>query len=230
MQQIVVSNIPVDVIKKDIKNLHLGVYPPDGRVRIAAPMQTTDEAIRLFAISKLSWIRRNQKAYAAQSREAPREYLSGESHFVAGRRYLLNVLPADKRQKVVLGHKHLDIYASVGSSKEDRAKILSRFYRTQLKKKVPDIIKKWEQALQVSVASFGIKKMKTKWGTCNIEERRIWINLELAKKPAYCLDYIVLHEMVHLLVRHHNDAFIQLMDTHMPSWRTIKEELNRLPL
>lgn len=230
MERIVVSNISIDVEKKNIKNLHLGVYPPNGRVRIAAPLRVNDDAIRLFAVSKLSWIKKQQRLFEGQEREPEREYISGESHYFNGKRYLLNIVPTTGKHKIEFRHKHIDLYVKKGAPVKIRAALIFKFYRTFLQQQIADLITKWEKRMKVEVSGYGIKKMKTKWGTCNIEAKRIWVNLELAKKPQACLEYIVVHEMVHLLERHHNDVFIAYMDKFLPQWRTLKTELNKSPV
>ena len=231
MEQITISNIKIDVIRKDIKNIHLAVYPPTGRVRIAAPLSFSDDAIRLFAISKLSWIKRNQRKFEGQERMTQREFKQRESHYFQGRRYLLNVIEKDVVPKVVLRSKtYIDLYIRPDSSREKRNEIMAEWYRSQLKKLIPPIIDKWEKILNVLVDDWQIKQMKTKWGSCNIEKRKIWINLELAKKPERCLEYIIFHEMVHLLERHHNERFLYYMDTYLPTWKQLKMELNSLPV
>jgi predicted metal-dependent hydrolase len=230
MERIVVGNISIDVEKKDIKNLHLGVYPPNGRVRIAAPLRVNEDAIRLFAVSKLGWIKKQQRFFEGQERETEREYISGESHYFNGKRYLLNIIPTSGKHTVVLKHKRIDLYVKKSSPVKNRAKVIATFYRAYLHEKIADLITKWEKRMKVKVSGYGIKKMKTKWGTCNIEAQRIWVNLELAKKPYPCLEYIIVHEMIHLLERHHNDIFIAYMDKFLPQWRALKSELNKSPV
>lgn len=230
MQKIVVGNISIDVEKKEIKNLHLGVYPPNGRVRIAAPLKVNDDAIRLFAISKLSWIKKQQRLFESQERETEREFISGESHYFNGKRYLLNIIPTTGKHFAVLRHKHIDLYIRNNSSIKNRSAVIAKFYRDYLEQLIPVLITKWEKEMKVKVVDYGIKRMKTKWGTCNIAAKRIWINLELAKKPQACLEYIIVHEMVHLLERHHNDVFIAYMDKFLPKWRALKSELNKSPV
>ena len=230
-RQIEVSGIPVDVVRKDIKNLHLAVYPPHGRVRVAVPLRTSDETVRLAVISRLSWIRKQQNALEQQVRQSQREMITGESHFVQGRRYRLNVIEQNAPAVVVLRNsKTMELRVRPGTDEEKRRDVLQRWYRQLLREQIPDLLAKWEPIVGVEVAHCGIKRMKTKWGTCNIEARRIWLNLELAKKPPACLTYILVHEMVHLLERHHNDRFRAYMDQFMPQWRTHREELNRAPL
>jgi predicted metal-dependent hydrolase len=229
--QIEVNGIRVDVVRKDIKNLHLAVYPPAGRVRVAAPEHLDDEAVRLAVVSRLGWIRRKQETYVAQERQSAREIVTGESHFVQGRRYRLDVVEATGRQSVGFRDgRTLEIRARAGASPGEREQLLQRWYRRFLRSQVGDLIAKWEPIVGVEVAGWGIKKMKTRWGTCNSEARRIWINLELAKKPPACLEYIVVHELVHLIERRHNQHFRELMDRHLPQWRMYRDELNRAPL
>lgn len=231
MHQIKVNDLVVDVVRKDIKNLHLAVYPPNGRVRIAVPLLVDDEAVRMAIISKLGWIKRQQVQFAEQERQSEREYVSGESHYFQGNRYLLNLIYLDASPKVVIrNNTRIDLYARPGSDTAQRERILLAWYRKQLRELVPPLITKWELILGVNVADWGIKQMKTKWGTCSIEACRIWLNLELAKKPIRCLEYIVVHELIHLLERHHNDRFTALMEKYLPSWRFLREELNREPL
>ncbi|MBU4581911.1 MAG: M48 family metallopeptidase [Proteobacteria bacterium] len=229
--RITVSGITVEVVRKAIKNLHLGVYPPRGRVRVAAPLAVSDDAVKLAVISRLGWIKRQQVKFDAQSRQSQREMVNGESHYFLGQRYRLNVVEHNGAGKVVLRNKAaIDIYVRPGSDAEMREKVLQRWYREQLKTLVPPLLEKWQQALGVQVADWGIKKMKTKWGGCNVEARRIWLNLELAKKPVQCLEYILVHELVHLLERHHNDRFAAYMEKFMPQWRFLRETLNKGPL
>jgi predicted metal-dependent hydrolase len=231
MHQITVNGLVVDVVRKDIKNLHLAVYPPNGRVRVAAPLRVDDEAVRLAVISRLAWIKRQQARYEGQERQSAREYVSGESHYYQANRYLLNVVYHDAPPKVVVRNKTtLDLFVRAGSDTAQRERVLLAWYRKQLKHMIPPLIAKWEAIIGVEVADWGVKQMKTKWGSCNIEARRIWLNLELVKKPAHCLEYIVVHEMVHLLERHHNDRFIAYMDQFMPQWRFLRDELNKAPL
>lgn len=231
MHQIEVSNIIIDVIRKDIKNMHLAVYPPTGRIRIAAPLRINDEAIRLFAISKIAWIKRQQRKFQEQDRETNREYSTRESHYFLGKRYLLNVMEQNAAPKVILRNKtYIDLFLRPGASVEKREEIMNEWYRAELKKLIPPIIKKYEKQLGVECNDWGVKQMKTKWGTCNIEKKRIWVNLELAKKPIICLEYIILHELIHLIERHHNDNFLAYMEKYMPQWKYHKDELNRLPV
>jgi len=228
--QITVSGLTVEVVRKAIKNLHLGVYPPHGRVRVAAPLAVSDEAVRLAVIGKLAWIKRQQAKFEAQPRQSRREMVRGESHYYLGQRYRLRVIEHHAAGKVVLRNASIDLYVRPETRPDQREQVLQRWYREQLKALVPPLLEKWQVVLGVEVADWGVKKMKTKWGACTIDARRIWINLELAKKPVQCLEYIIVHELVHLLERHHNDRFHKLMDQFMPQWQLHREELNRGPL
>ena len=229
--QITVSGISVDVVRKDIKNLHLGVYPPVGRVRVATPLHINDEAVRLFVISRLPWIKRQQARFEDQERQAPREYVTGESHYYQGQRYLLDVDDHASVPGVSLRNNSImDLRVRPGSDLAERECVLLTWYRRQLRQQIPPLIARWEPILGVQVAEWRIKHMKTKWGTCNIQARRIWFNLELIKKSAGCLEYIVVHEMVHLLERHHNERFTAYMNRHLPLWQYYRAELNQAPL
>lgn len=226
-----VGGIRVEVERKDIKNLHLGVYPPNGRVRVAAPLVVSNDAVRLAVIDKLGWIKRQKAKFAEQPRQSQREMVNGESHYFLGRRYRLRVHEQDAPARVAIrGVASLDLFMRPGSNAEKREVVLSRWYRQQLKELIPPLLEKWQSALGVQVSAWGIKKMKTKWGSCNPTAGRVWLNLELAKTPVQSLEYIVVHELVHLLERHHNERFTALMDTHLPQWRHYRETLKRSPL
>jgi hypothetical protein len=231
MHQLKISNVTIDVVRKGIKNMHLSVYPPTGRIRIAVPLNIDDEAVKLFAISKLSWIKKNQRKFEKQERQTSRKFAERESHYFEGKRYLLRVTESDAAPKVIIKNKtHIDLFVRPNTSIEQRQIILNEWYRKRLKNIIPSLIAKWEKVIGVTVHDWGVKQMKTKWGTCNIEQKRIWVNLELAKKPMHCLEYIVVHEMIHLLERHHNDRFLKYLDEFIPNWKYYKEELNRLPV
>ena len=229
MQQIELGNIKIDVELKNIKNIHLSVYPPNGKVKISAPKRMDLDTIRVFTISKLKWIKKQQEAFRNQERETPREYITKESHYFKGKRYLLKVIEHNAKPKVILKHSAIELYIRPNAIIEKRKQILDEWYRAELKKIVPKMIEKWEKKIGVKSNEFGIKKMKTKWGTCNIKAKRIWLNLEIAKKPFECLEYIIVHELVHLLERSHNDKFVKYMNEFMPKWKFYREELNRLP-
>ncbi|MCG5531465.1 M48 family metallopeptidase [Halorhodospira halochloris] len=230
-RHIEVSGIPVEIRRKAIKNLHVGVYPPDGKVRVAAPPHLDDEAVRLAIVSRLGWIRRQQQGFARQARESAREMVTGESHYFGGRRYRLDVVerPGNPRVRVV-NNSTLELQVRPGADRAARQHTLDRWYRRQLKARIPELLAAWEPVVGVGVSDCRIKRMKTRWGSCNIEARRVWLNLELAKKSPRCLEYILVHEMVHLLERHHTERFRALMDQCMPDWRLRKDELNETPL
>jgi len=231
MHQIEVDGLVVDVVRKNIKNLHLAVYPPNGRIRVAAPLRLDDEAVRLAVISRLGWIKRQQTKFKEQERQTAREYVSGESHYFQGARYRLNVILQDAPGKVIIRNRQfIDLYVRPTSTTEKRQRVMSAWYRAYLKETLPALIAKWETTLGVTLAEWGTKQMKTKWGTCTIEAGRIWLNLELAKKSPRSLEYIVVHEMMHLLERLHNDRFRALMNQYLPQWELIRDELNREPL
>lgn len=231
MQQLTISNMTVDVIRKDIKNMHLAVYPPTGRVRLAVPLNVHGDAIRLFAISKLGWIKRHQRKFAAQERTSPKEYKERESHYFQGRRYLLRIKETTGAGKVDLkGKTYLDLIVKSDVSIEYKKNLLNEWYRSELKSILPELISHWQKKIGVKINFCGIKQMKTKWGSCNIEKKRVWLNLELAKKPVHCLEFILVHEMVHLLERNHNDKFKAHMDFYLPNWKKLRDELNRLPV
>lgn len=228
---ITVSGIDVDVVRKNIKNLHLGVYPPIGRVRVATPLHINDEAVRLFIISRLTWIKRQRAKFENQERQSAREFVTGESHYYQGQRYLLDVTYHAGPPAVSIRNKSImDLRVRPGSDTAERERVLLTWYRRQLKAQIPPLIARWEAILGVNVAEWRIKRMKTRWGTCNIEARRIWLNLELIKKPVSCLEYIIVHEMVHLLERHHNERFTAYMNRFLPLWQHYREELNQAPL
>ena len=231
MEQITINNITIDVVRKDIKNVHLAVYPPTGRVRLAAPLGMNADAIRLFAVSKLGWIKRRQRQFEGQERLSAREYKDRESHYYQGRRYLLNVIEREAPPQVVLHSKtYIDLYVRPGTPAAKRHNIMTEWYRQELKALIPNLIAKWEARMNVTVEDWQVRRMKTRWGSCNIARKRIWLNLELAQKPLQCLEYIIVHEMVHLLERHHNDRFRAYMDTYLPNWKHLKAELNKLPV
>ncbi len=230
MGKIKLGNITVAVVQKDIKNIHLRVYPPFGKVRISAPFRMDLDTIRAFAISKLSWIKKQQGKFLNQEREAPGEFLNNETHYFNGKRYFLKIIEQDAASRVELNHSRIDLFVRPPASKDKMKSILDKWYREQLKTSLPELIEKWGKKMNVRVTDFGIKEMKTRWGTCNRQAKRIWLNLELAKKPAECLEFIVVHEMVHLLERKHNKIFISYMDKFLPKWRFFKDELNKIPL
>ena len=221
----------MEVVRKDIRTLRLAVYPPDGRVRVSVPLRLDDEAVRRAVISRLGWIRKHQSRFEKQDRRPRREMITGESLYVDGQRYRLHVIEQAGPASVSLaGGTTLELRVRPGADRDKRETVINQWLRQRLRKRIPGLIAKWEPRIGVSIAEWGIKKMKTRWGTCNIAARRIWLNLELAKKPLECLEYIVVHEMAHLVERYHNDRFRELMDGLMPQWRLHRAELNRAPL
>ena len=228
--RIELGGLSVDVIRKRIKNIHLSVYPPNGRVRISAPTWMGMDSIRLFAISKLGWIRKQQQKLREQERETPRDYVDRESHFVWGRRVLLQIEHDRNGPPVELLPGRLVLRVREGAGVERRRAVLDEWYRDQIRLAAPELIAKWERAMGVKVERFFVQKMKTLWGSCNPRRRTIRLNTELAKKPPECFEYIVVHEMVHLLERSHGPRFVALMDQHLPKWRSNKADLRRLPI
>lgn len=224
-------DVDIDIVRKRIKNLHLGVYPPDGRVRVAAPLETKDEVIRLAIVSKLTWIHRRRASFARQTRQSAREFITGESHYVAGQRYLLDVVETGKKSSVhIRNNRSLVLCVPPSSTLAKRRDVMQRWYRQRLYDQIPALREQWVPVVDAAPAEVRIKKMKTRWGSCSMPARRIWLNLELAKKPTECLEYIFIHEMAHLLERHHNERFKALMDDFMPQWRLRRDLLNQSPL
>lgn len=228
--QLLVGEIVVDVELKDIKNVHLSVHPPMGRVSISAPARMRAETIRLFAISKLGWIRRQQAVLRKQERETPREYLARESHYVWGKRHLLRVVESSGRTSVEVKHSHLVLTVRPGPTHAIKEAAIAQWYRDQIRAVVPNVIDKWAPRLSVDVKGFYVQQMKTKWGSCNMNAHTIRLNTELAKKPKECLEYVVIHEMVHLLEPTHNSRFVALMDKFVPQWQRTRQRLNQLPI
>ena len=229
MEQIEFGNIIIEVELKDIKNIHLSVYPPNGAVKISAPERMDLDTIRVFALSKLQWIKKQQKKFNEQERETKREYLTKESHYYNGKRYLLKVIERNAKPEVVLKHSKIELYIRPHSTLGKRYEIINEWYRSELKKIVPELMKKWETTIGVKSNEYKIRKMRTKWGSCNTQTKTIMLNLELAKKPVECLEFIIVHELVHLLERSHNKQFVKYMNIFMPKWKFYKDELNRLP-
>jgi len=230
--RLTVSGLRVEVVRKNIKNLHLGVYPPAGRIRVAAPLRVSNEAVRLAVVGKLGWIKKQQARFEQQPRQSTREMISGESHYFSGQRYRLRVYTANEAPDriTVRNASIIELHVRLGATVEYRQKVMMKWYRQHLKEVIPPLLEKWQKRLGVRVSACYIKKMKTKWGTCNAKASRIWINLELAKKSVDCLEYVVLHELVHLIVRRHDDQFTEIMDSCLPRWRSLRAELNGLPL
>ncbi len=222
---IIVSGLEILIEKKDIKNLHIGVYPPFGRIRVAAPVHLDNEAVRLAVISKLSWIKKRQKAFLNQPRQTPREMVSGESHYLFGKRYLLNVIYRYGKHEIVKKHSKLDLYVKENTTTANKLQVLEEYYRDKLKHELGVLVDKWQKNMGVELNGWKIQKMKTKWGSCKIEDKKALFNLELAKVPRECIEYIVAHELLHLKERHHNDNFKTLLDECMGDWQSRKEQL-----
>jgi len=230
-QIITISDLDVEVVRKPIKNLHLAVYPPDGRIRVAVPSKTTDDNVRLAVISKLSWIKRQRSDFAKQPRQTERIYVSGETHYVWGRKYLLDVQWRHGKHEVMIQNaKKITLFVKPGTSRENREKVFREWYREQLKAELPKLLDKWASKSGRTPTFCGIKKMRTKWGSCSTSTGRIWLNLELAKKPRECLEYIIVHELVHLWERNHNEAFKTRLEKLMPTWRLYRDRLKAEPL
>ncbi len=226
-----IRGLNIEVVRKPIKNLHLGVYPPDGNVRVAAPLGLTKDAIRLAVIGKLIWLKRQKMKYEKQARQTQREMVTGETHYFLGRAYRLRVIEHTGRCTVMLQNKStIHLFVRKTTSRARREKLLSDWYRQQLQEIVSTMIAKWSKKIGVKSPSWSIRKMKTKWGSCNSLSKKIWLNLELAKKPIQCIEYIVVHELIHLRERHHNDRFVELMSSYLPTWRQKQSELNATSL
>ena len=229
-ETIQLGDIAVSVTRKDVKNVHLSVHPPSGRVTLVAPRGTRPEVARAYAVSKLGWIRDQQAKLRGQAREAPRQYVERESHYLWGRRYLLSVREEETKPSVHLTHRTITLTVRPGSSNAKRAEVMHEWHKSILHEAVPELIRKWEPKLGVEVAAYFLQRMKTKWGGCNHRARTIRLNTELVKKPKDLLEYVVVHEMLHLIEPTHSDSFVALLDEHYPSWREARAELNELPL
>ncbi len=227
MEHIVIGGIDIQVTKKNIKNMYIRVLPPDGLVQITAPEDTTDAALRMFGISRISWIKKQQRNFKEQARQAKRQYVSGESYYVWGRRYRLEVTYSNVRNDVLLGADKLILQVRKESSALQRESILNEWYREQLKQAIPPVLEKCEKAIGVRTFEWHVKNMRTKWGTCNPDKKRIWLNLQLAKKTPECLEYVIIHELVHFFERNHTEQFRKYMDRFYPPWRSVKDNLNR---
>lgn len=228
--QLQLGDIAVEVVLKDIKNVHLSVHPPTGRVRISAPSRMGLDTIRVFAISKLAWIKQQQKKLRAQDRETAREYLNRESHYVWGKRYLLSVVERDQGPVVTLEPSRMILTVRPGTNEAAKEAAVAHWYREQIKTTAPELIAKWAPKMGVRVERLFVRKMKTRWGSCNSRTRTVRLNTDLAKKPPHCLEYVVVHELVHLLERGHGDRFKALMDQYLPHWKQYRKLLNAEPL
>ena len=227
MAIIEVSNISAEVEWKEIKNVHLTIYPPDARIHVSAPLRMSEEAVRLFFITKIPWINQRVSQILEQNRQTPREYVSGENHYFKGQRYRLKVLHHHAPAKVeIQGSEYIKLYVREEATKERRAEVLREWYRSEFKMTLLPLITKWEDILGVKVNKWEVKQMKTLWGSCNHYTRNIIFNLELIKKPVHCIEYIVVHELLHIKVRLHNEEYTALLTRYFPNWKQLKEELN----
>lgn len=224
------GELSITLTRKDIKNVHLTVHPPNGRVTLVAPIGTRVEVARAYAISKLRWIREQQGKLKNQARETPRQFVERESHYVWGRRYLLTIVHQEKKPEVSLDHKRIKLTIRPGSDGSKRAEVIHEWHKSLLHKVVPTLIEKWESRLNVKVSGYFLQRMKTKWGSCNCNDRHIRLNTELVKKPRDLLEYVIVHEMVHLLEPTHSDRFVEILNKCYPTWREARSELNDLPL
>ncbi len=225
--KLVMAGLEVQTVRKNIKNIHIGVYPPNGKVRVAAPLRTTDETIRLIVLSKIPWIRKQKDKFARQERETHREFVTGESHYFMGQRYILNVIKGPYKSNVKLSSlKRMDMYANPQLSNIERGRIMDRFYRSELNILLDSLVRKWEDKIGVHANEVRIRRMKTKWGSANVKAKRIWFNLELAKKSPNCISYVVVHELTHLIEKNHNKRFKEILESVMPNWKQYRDELN----
>lgn len=229
-ETIKLGEISILLTRKAIKNVHLSVHPPNGRVTLTAPVATRLDVARAYAISRLGWIREQQSKLRNQAREAPRKFVERESHYVWGRRYLLTVVHRETRPFVSLDHRRITLTVRPGSDAQKRADVMHEWHKSLLHDVVPSLIKKWELKLKVKVARYFLQRMKTKWGSCNHKAGRIRLNTELVKKPKDLLEYVIVHEMAHLIEPTHSDRFIAILEDHYPTWREARAELNELPL
>jgi predicted metal-dependent hydrolase len=229
-ETIQLGDILIAVTRKDIKNVHLSVHPPAGRVTLVAPKATRLEVARAYAISKLGWIREQQAKLLGQARETPRQFVERESHYLWGRRYLLSVVEKDAKPAVKLDHRRITLTVRPGSSLSKREEVMHDWHKALLHEVVPALVKKWERKLDVKVSGYFLQRMKTKWGGCNRRAGNIRLNTELVKKPKDLLEYVVVHEMLHLVEPTHSERFVALLGQHYPTWREARAELNELPL
>ncbi len=225
-----IGPLAIDVTMKAVKNVHLSVHPPEGRVTLVAPLNTRLDVARAYAISKLSWIREQQARLYAQARESPRRFITRETHYVWGRRYLMVVKEREAKPQVVLDHKRITLTVRPGTSSERRAEIMHAWHRTLMHNTVPELIQHWEARLGVKANGYFLQRMKTRWGSCNARARNIRLNTELVKKPKDLLSYVVVHEMAHLIEPNHSERFVALLNEHYPAWREARAELNEMPL
>jgi predicted metal-dependent hydrolase len=220
-----VAGIPIEVCKKNIKNMHLYVKPPDGHVTVSAPLSISDVAIERFVRTRTSWIKKQVAKFDNQPRQSEREYVSGETLYVWGKQYYLQTEYGGKNALVLSGEKAI-LTVRKESIPEQRDNFVREWYRELLKAEIARLLPKWEKTTALKVSGWQTKYMTTRWGTCNTATGKIWLNLQLAKKTPDCLEYVILHELVHLVEKTHNEKFVALMDRYMPMWREVKATLN----
>lgn len=223
---LIIDDIEIQVEKKKIKNIYLRVAAPKGRVQVSVPKNMKDEAIKMFLISKMPWIKKHKDKYKNQPKRCIREYVSGESVYLWGKKYVLKVVYSNKHNDIKINEDEIILQVRQNSTTEQREKLLNEWYRENIKSKIPKLLEKWQKIIGVTAEEWGVKNMKTRWGTCNVRDKRIWLNLQLTKKPSKCFEYVIVHELVHLLEKSHNNIFIGYMDKFLPNWREIKKELN----
>ena len=230
MEEIIIGSIAMSLHREAIKNLHISVLPPDGRVRVSVPEHMSDRAIRMAVISRIPWIKKQQRDFALQHRQSMREMVSGESHYLWGKRYRLEVIEARGKHQMLVNHDRLQLYINPNTTRDNRQKVVQKFYRDAVNKELPALMQKWSKRLGLTLPTWHVRRMRTIWGSCNREAERILINSELAKKPFECLEYIVVHELIHLIERLHNDRFRSLLDEYLPDWRERRALLKKMPL
>jgi len=229
-QTIQLGSIEIEVSQKEIKNIHLSVHPPEGKVTLAAPLESEVENLRLYALTKLTWIKKQRRQIQAQERETPRDYIEQESHYLWGRRYLMRVVFEERKPSISLDHKRITLTVRPGSSHQKRSQVIHAWHKSLLHEAIPPLVQKWERKFGVEVAGYFLQRMKTKWGSCNHHSRNIRLNTELVKKPEELLEYVVAHEVAHLIEPTHNERFVAIIQRHFPTWKEARAELNELPL
>ncbi|MBS7836291.1 M48 family metallopeptidase [Wohlfahrtiimonas chitiniclastica] len=230
MSEIIIGSITMLLNRKEIKNLHISVLPPDGKVRISAPEHMTETAIRMAVIHRIPWIKKQQREFGQQSRQSIREMINGESHYLWGKRYRLEVIERHGKHKLVIEHGRLRLYVQPGTTNKNRQQVVQKFYRDALMEKLPELMQEWCHKMALDIPSYQVRRMRTMWGSCNREKQRVLINSELAKKPIECLEYIIIHELTHLIERLHNDRFRDILDIYLPDWRERRALLQKMPL
>jgi predicted metal-dependent hydrolase len=225
-----IGDIVINVTRKDVKNVHLSVHPPDGRVTLVAPRSTRVDVARAYAITKIGWIRQQRERLRSQAREAPRQFVGRETHFLWGRRHLLRVTEKEAKPAIKLDHRTIHLQVRLGTSRDGRDKVMHEWHLQLLHSVVPSLIRKWEASIGVEVRGYFLQRMKTKWGSCNSARKTVRLNTELVKKPRDLLEYVIVHEMVHILEPTHSQRFFALLSEHFPNWADARRELNELPI